>query len=210
MEAPEVHVPHGHASTGRKWLDLLLPITATIVSLVSIVIAIHSGQTMERLVAADTWPYFEWQNGNTNDEGERVITLTLRNAVAGPAKLRWVRFVYNGRPVRQWPELMKACCAGGKPVDTDQQAIALVDGTIVTDGVQGRVLLPGDKITVIRFPLSAKNAEVWKRFNTERFRVTREACYCSVFDECYKSKLNGSDPEHVEDCGQPKDDWSAA
>src|SRR5437764_14602731 len=50
------HHPHG---TGFRWLDIALGVSATFVSLVSLGLGLHSGHAMEKLVAANSYPYLQ-------------------------------------------------------------------------------------------------------------------------------------------------------
>lgn len=53
MDAAEQ--PHQHpAHTGHSWLDVVLALTAMFVSVVSLVVAIEHGRTMERMADANT------------------------------------------------------------------------------------------------------------------------------------------------------------
>jgi hypothetical protein len=54
LEGPEVEPHHHH--TGHSRLDMIFGALAVVLSGVSVFIAIHHGQTMERLVAANSWP----------------------------------------------------------------------------------------------------------------------------------------------------------
>jgi uncharacterized membrane protein len=49
MEGPEVEHAHHH-HTGRSWLDLILGVSAVSISFISLFLAIHNGNAMERLV----------------------------------------------------------------------------------------------------------------------------------------------------------------
>ena len=59
MEGPEVHQTHGRHRGGGlpQWLELTIAGTALVTSICSIVIAIHHGHTMEKLVQANSIPY---------------------------------------------------------------------------------------------------------------------------------------------------------
>jgi hypothetical protein len=67
MESTDLHTPHPHHGGALpRWLDLVIAITALITSVSSIVIAIHHGRTMEKLVQANSFPYlqgrFRWHS----------------------------------------------------------------------------------------------------------------------------------------------------
>lgn len=205
MDAPEIHAPHAHGGTGRRWLDLLVGWSALGVSLLSIVLAIKHGNTMEKLVEAQTWPHVRLDNSNTRD-GRREISLVLRNAGSGPAKIQSVWATYQGKPVRSWPELLGACCST-VPGATVPQLVAQTDGALVSGGPEGVVLLPGDAQLMLQLPLTPRNDTLWRRLDTERFQLKVTVCYCSVFDECYLAQTGVRDHPHVARCEERADEW---
>src|SRR6185312_8464770 len=93
--------------TGARRRDLVLPICALFVSVVSLAVAMMHGQAIERmaeanarLVQANSWPYLQFVSTNDEEAGERVITLGIHNAGVGPAKIESFEVLWNGRPVR--------------------------------------------------------------------------------------------------------------
>lgn len=66
------HDSHSHARhTGLPWLDLILAGSAIFISVVSLIVSIHHGHTMEKLVAANekqveasTLPILRFSTGN--------------------------------------------------------------------------------------------------------------------------------------------------
>src|SRR5580704_7329630 len=75
MVAPEA--PHSHPShTGHRWLDIVLGLSAMFVSVVSLVVAVEHGRTMERMADANTrmvdansWPFVEFDSHNADEKG---------------------------------------------------------------------------------------------------------------------------------------------
>jgi hypothetical protein len=108
---------HGHRghSTGFHWLDISLALSAFFVSLVSLWLAIHNGRTMEKLVAANSYPNVDFAYGNTFDfqdgQGLRAaVYLSLENTGIGPARLRAVELSFAGRPAANLRALLAICC----------------------------------------------------------------------------------------------------
>jgi len=101
MEAPE-H-PHQHsAHTGHRWLDIVLALSAMFVSLVSLVLAIGHGRTMERMaeanarmVQANSWPFVAFETHNVDDHGNADVRLVLRNQGVGPARIQTLEMWYD-------------------------------------------------------------------------------------------------------------------
>ena len=61
---PEHETPHRAHGTGHRWLDLTLALSAMFVSIVSLILAVHSGHAMDRLVAANSWPFLLYDTEN--------------------------------------------------------------------------------------------------------------------------------------------------
>lgn len=175
--------------TGHKWLDFIVAGSAILISLVSLSVAIHHGEVQERLVAANSWPFLQATTANRNEAGAPEIRLGVNNGGVGPALLRSVRLIYQGRAVRNSDELLTACCGGGA---------ALND--LTSSRLSGRVLAAGDRIAFLSLARTEANSAAWDRLNTARFRITYEACYCSVLGDCWRSDLAGLEPTAVASC----------
>ena len=77
---PEHETPHAAHSTGRRWLDLTLALSAMFVSLVSLAVAVHHGNAMDRLVAANSWPFLMYSTDNLDPQGNPRISLRVENS----------------------------------------------------------------------------------------------------------------------------------
>ena len=203
MDVPEIHSPHAHG--GRHWLDMVVALAALVTSVVSITVAVRHGETMEKLVEAQSWPHIQLDSSNlVNDKQD--VALTLRSTGSGPSQVKALSISYAGTPVHNWPELIRACCASDRNADV-ATLLRETDGRVITGTPTGAVLLPNDKAMIMSLPRTEANAALWKRLDMERTKLRFEACYCSVFDECYVSELRQSDARHVESCPVFKDKW---
>jgi hypothetical protein len=155
--------------------------------MVSVFIAVHHGQTMERLVQANSWPNLSYASGNVSDDGTRPeIRFVLRNTGVGPARVDTLEFFYKDKPYAAPLEFLKACCGQG-PYD---DFIDMVSNTV----------LPARE-SVDFFALRPDHDKaVWDTLNKERFNVRVRACYCSVFDECWIMDSAKRRPEHTAEC----------
>ena len=227
---PEVEQPPPHHlhPTGPRPRDLVLPICALFVSVVSLVVAVLHGQAMEkmadansRLVQANSWPFLQYVTGNQDEKGDLVINLGVHNAGVGPAKVESFEVLWQGQPVKNGVELLERCCgltaADLQPPKaparklTAAQAVAIAQrlsrSSISTNfssaGATG-VLEAHQEENFLVLPLTAKTAKVWARLNAARFQLQTRACYCSVFDECWTSELRTLTSTDVKDCPAPK------
>lgn len=204
MDFPELHPPHAHG--GRRWLDLLVGLSALLTSMVSIVIAVRHGETMEKLVEAQSWPNVGLDSSDFVD-GRAIVKLTLRSNGSGPARIKSLALFHAGRPVANWPELFRACCTSSAkiamPALMQEVGPALLSGTPI-----GSVMLPGDERLILSLERTAGNAVLWRRFNDERSKLSFKLCYCSVFDECYLGSSNQQEPIHIEACPVAAKPWN--
>jgi len=105
MVDPEA--PHSHPShTGHRWLDIVLGLSAMFVSVVSLVVAVEHGPTMERmadantrLVDANSWPFVQFDSHNVDEQGNAEVRLVLTNDGIGPACVETFELRSDGKPM---------------------------------------------------------------------------------------------------------------
>lgn len=182
--------------TGHHTLDLILATCAIFLSLVSLVVAVLHGHTMERmaeanaqLVQANSWPFLQVQSSNQNASGQE-IAFTLSNNGVGPAKISAASIRYKGAPIRNWDAFLDDCCnqPGVPPLHYASAAIMPI------------VLRAGDSVRFFTVPKPPGDGSAWEKLNVQRHDVSFEFCYCSVFDDCWKTDGSTLRPEPVEIC----------
>ena len=192
------HESHSHAhTTGRPWLDLTLAGSAIFISIVSVIISIHHGHTMEQLVAANekqvkasTLPILRFSSGNMQNH-ERIIHFELRNGGTGPAIIEWLRLKWDGQPALGLRDLLDRCC--GAP--GSHQTLSLY-----VDIASGQTLPAGQSQSVFAVRAADVPTDLFQRLNLDaRFKVEAEACYCSVLEECWTTDFT-TQPKDVKSC----------
>ena len=191
------HLPHG--SGGRR-LDLVIALGVVLISLISLVVSIQHGRTMEQLVEANrkivvasTLPFVEVGVQNYDPDARRPVAgLVVDNAGVGPALLDWLEIRFDGKPVATSTELLKACCAPLTPAN--------VQGYIFSTP-SGRVLPAREKIRAYWFdPGTRAHNPVFEAFSRAQGRITYRGCYCSVLEDCWISSFQGERPRPVHSC----------
>ena len=185
IEGPEIEA-HRH-KTGHSHVDLILGSLAVLMSGVSIFIAVHHGQTMEKLVEANSWPNISYQTGNELPGQPQAITLALRNTGVGPARIDSFEVFYKDTPVRNFSQLLKTCC----DAKSDYFSVSIV---------RGEVLPARDEIDFLTFSAGHNKPDVWEALNQKRMNVRVRVCYCSVFDECWERDSRLTRPTPVKEC----------
>jgi hypothetical protein len=186
MDPPEA--PHSHPShTGHRWLDIVLGLSAMFVSVVSLVVAVEHGRTMERMADANTrmvdassWPFVQFDSHNVDEKGKADIRLVLTNDGIGPARIETFELWWNGKPISSAGALIRACCLT-TPVETEEAKTATMGFGIAAP----RILRAGEHEDFFEMPVGPGNAELSSKLNAERLKITTRVCYCSVFDQCW-------------------------
>ena len=211
MESPEA--PHQHAPhTGHRWFDIALGVSAMFISVITLVVAIEHGRTMERMadanmrmVQANSWPFVELSSHNLNDKGVGEVRLVLTNEGVGPARIETFELWWREKPMSSPSALLNACCA---------PANGKKDDSLTTLGLAApRILRAGEHVDFLSVSPTGGGHEAFDKLNTERDYIRTRVCYCSVFDECWvkeggdalllkgESKLVHPDP--VKACPRP-------
>jgi hypothetical protein len=202
-EPPEVK------RTGRNWLDLMLALSAILVSMCSLYLAYNSSNSMERLVQANSMPFIQLESGNATDDGEAgVLGFRVRNAGTGPARVHSFNYVIDDVVVPQRgyvpANVMRACCAAEMDA-----ALAAAEGNLpvaidsdLTSPVANTFFAPGDEVTAWAWRRSERNAALWDAVDQarQRGRIRMRVCYCSLFDECWIAENGVFPPQPVQAC----------
>jgi hypothetical protein len=155
------------------------------ISVVTLIIAIGHGRTMERMadantrmVEANSWPFVEFSTHNINEKGASEVRLVLSNEGIGPARMETFEVWFKGKPMESPEQLLKACCG---PDHESKQG-----GPLISIGLASpRILRAGQHVDFLAVSLSDPGREVFAKLNRERDYVRTRVCYCSVFDECW-------------------------
>jgi hypothetical protein len=199
---PEHGHAHGH-KTGVPWLDVIFAASAVFISVVSLVVSIAHGRTMERLVdqnekivAADTMPFLIFYSSDVDSQTYRKrISVELKNGGVGPAVIDWLEMRWRGKAYTPG-ELIRACCAPDTPGKPH------VPSGIASANVSG-VVLPARETVKLLVEADVKDPAVSAALDRTRDELTARACYCSVLNECWISDFEQSRPKPVKDCRAP-------
>jgi hypothetical protein len=200
----ETHAESHAHKTGHKWVDMTVAFSALFISVVSLGIAIAHGRTMEkmaeanaRLVGANSWPHLSYGAGVVTTGGVRKVDMKVANTGVGPAKIESAELVWKGIAYGRNQDFLQACCgldpASGTAFDSDL--------------VPYLVLRAGEQINFLAFTESASPSVFAALQGAALSRdLQLHVCYCSIFDECWKSDLTTLTlkPEPVQACVQPK------
>jgi hypothetical protein len=186
--------------TGYSPVDLMLAGAAIMVSCISLFIAVQQSRIMQKTLAASSWPLLQFSSGNTNDQGQLSIEMSIDNQGVGPAIVKRFRILYGGREYQNLYVLLRDCCGY---VITDFDPTKMDKGTALTQPVEGKVIKGGDKIGFFQMPLAPSNQSAWRKLDAARFKFAFDACYCSVLGDCWQSDLSSVNQKPVHECPKP-------
>jgi hypothetical protein len=187
---------------GHRVVDFSIAVSAIVVSVISLTVAIHHGRVQERLVAANSWPFLFWNPSVDQDDRGQRFSIYIANSGVGPALLKGLVVRYGGKPVRGWVELLQECCGVERGAELDPPALGFFTG-----GHPKGVIAPGETRTLLSLTRLPQNPQLWERLMAARLKLEFEACYCSIIDECWKSDLRGLEPTPVDECEAGPDDY---
>jgi hypothetical protein len=179
--------------TGQRWFDLIMAVTAILISSVSLIVAIDHGRTERQLVQANSWPSIQ-ENTNIND---RVISISIVNDGIGPAKMESFEMFYQGKLVTNPTMLLRMCC--DLPTDAHQLIGQYVGGFDIGNPNQ-QVLRAGDTIRVLVLQNDLPPRHLIQKLAQHLSDISFRGCYCSVFDECWTGNLNSLETQRVKSC----------
>ena len=207
MSEPPVNVSAegAHAEprkTGHRVIDFSIALSAILISLISLSVAIHHGRVQERLVAANSWPFLVWNTSLDHDERGQRFSIYIANSGVGPALLKGLVVRYRNKPVRGWIELLQECCGVERTTRVDPPALGFFTG-----GQPKGVIAPGENRTLISLIRLEQNPQLFERLVAARLELKFEACYCSIVGECWESDLRRLEPTPREECRAGDDDY---
>lgn len=199
---------------GYRTVELIIAISVVVISVASLFVAVFQGIVMDRTLKASVMPVIQSGTGNFNIETQEwVIRLNVGNTGLGPARIAYLRLMQGDQPIDNVGRWMASCCT---PQDlSPEQRLAYIQSVfaereliLINDAMDGRYLAPQE--VAYAYQISRPDPEtqprgyaVWDALNSARHAVDIEICYCSIFDECWRSRFPSQDRERVRQCVIP-------
>jgi hypothetical protein len=206
-EVPVNTSPEGvHAEprkTGHRLADLSIALSAIVISLISLSVAIHHGRVQQKLVAANSWPFLRFDSSNEFGEGQQTFSLSIVNSGAGPALLKSLVVRYQGKPVTGWLELLQECCGVSRDFDLNELRSIGFESSSQPKGV----IRANDDVLLVKIRRLPDDPSIWEQLGAARLQLEFDACYCSIIGECWRSDLRTLDPEPTEQCAATPNDY---
>lgn len=146
--------------------DRITAISALAVSVTTVVFLGYQTLLMRTQVEASIWPYVQIASSCCGDG----FSINVQNKGVGPAIIKYAHVRVDGKPKRNWREVVQALT--GQP-STD----------FSVDSMTRRVMAANDDFKAI----SITSPELALKVATEasKGRLQGEVCYCSVLKQCW-------------------------
>jgi len=165
----------------------VLSVVGVFIAVVALYAALTESEAVRQQTSAAVWPFVQVSIADYDSGDAAGFTLSLINAGVGPAKLRAVRVIFDGQPMRDWGAVVAHL--GGTLSDQ-----------VARSTVSGRVLSPDERLDLI----SVTDPTLARQFQAATGKPENSIayCYCSIFDECWlaDSSQDALEPESVEEC----------
>jgi len=171
----------------RHWaksvnLEMLTAFSAVVVGACALVIAFYEVRIMRADQRSSVLPLLELSSSThrkSRDDsgtliGEVDLEFNAENVGIGPARVVDFRVTVDGRPVQTWEDAMRALLDSNESTGHGFSKIK-------QQPLSGSTLPAGRHIELIRIRGNDSVGEISANFD----RLDFEACYCSVFDECW-------------------------
>ena len=168
--------------------EMIVGVSAVLIGVCALIVSIYETRLMRQQQQAAVLPILELGRSHyvTGDDQDRWrLSLHTSNVGIGPARVLDFRVTVDGEPQRTWGDAMQALLGIDRAVHYGHSSI------------NGRTL-PADR-EIVMFDLSDESLApaIINAFD----RLDFEACYCSVFDECWTASYSGyGSHEAVDGC----------
>jgi hypothetical protein len=168
--------------------DRIMAVSAVVVALASLVVAVYEARTNREYQKVSVWPYVTQSNAWVPGE---PYSRTLSNLGVGPALVKSFQVSVDGGPRRDWAEVSRAL--------TGRPAPELVYYSVRA----GSVLLPDKPVPLVKIPPGEAAQRFWEQAQTTRLSI--RLCYCSLYDDCWVSDTRTDQPSPVGSCPREPD-----
>lgn len=166
-----MYPPMKHCA-GRINPEMLVGISAVVIGICALGVSLYEAGLMREEQRSAVLPLVEisrsyYTEGLDSDRWR--LKINVGNVGIGPARVRDFRVLVDGAPHANWASMLRA-------LSGSDDAISYGHSTI-----NGRTIPPDTDIVVFDLNDTEHAATIGEAFD----RLELQACYCSVFDECW-------------------------
>ncbi len=188
----------GEENRKRIHPEMLVGVSAVLIGVCALAVSVYETRLMRSEQRSAVLPMLElsrsyYATDLEEDAARWRLLLQAENVGIGPARVQDFRVLVDGEPQPTWKDSMQALLG--------RDALVLYGQSTIN----GRTIPPERRVTM--FDLN--NTELARELVGEFERIDFEACYCSVFDECWVTSYSGfGTTESVEACERSDDSFT--
>lgn len=156
------------AKPGTDW-DRITAISAVFIGLVAVAVSAYTAILQREQIRAQVWPRLLMYNAGNAGE------FRIANKGVGPAMVRSVRVLVDGKPVTSWKQAL--------------ERLQLQDPDQGYSSLSGLVLSAGEDIAYLKPSSRERFVEIRKHAGK---RLGIKLCYCSALNECWTTQTYGT------------------
>ena len=154
--------------------EMLVGVSAVIIGICALGVSLYETSLMREEQRAAVMPLLELSRSYNLQKGESSsgksrLWLQAENVGIGPARVEDFQVTVDGKPQPTWDAAMRELIGHDSPVSYGQSTI------------NGRTIPPDRLVTM----MDLNDSELTERILVEFDRLDFEACFCSIFDECW-------------------------
>jgi len=162
-----------------KKAEMLIGVSALLVSLVALVVGVYSAYLDRAFARASVWPKVEIHSIYSSTQKKLVYRVT--NVGTGPALIKSAKVTYKSKAVKDWDELSIL-------LGHENRAFS-------SEHISSRVLPTLKTIDAI----VTEDENFAEDFRNAQQDISIDICYCSVFDQCWLTN-NKNKPSVAASC----------
>lgn len=165
----------------------VLSVVGALIAILALYAALTESAAVRQQTSGSVWPFVQLMIEDYDTDDAAGFAIGFSNVGVGPAKMKDVRIMIDGKVVRKWSELIVG--VGG---NTD----ARVNRNFISD----RVLRPEETVNVFSTSDAALARKLFGVLGKPKSSISY--CYCSIFDECWlvDSREDLQAPKPIEVC----------
>lgn len=150
----------------------LSSVLALAVSVFALALGAWQTRLMQSQARASVWPYLTIGYTYANNVDTNGFIWTIDNNGVGPARVQSTTLSLDGKPMRNWGEVLAALGTSKPP-------------SMATTSFAGSVIPPNTNRETTVAAIRVHDRELATSFKDAIERFHMDICYCSVYDECW-------------------------
>jgi hypothetical protein len=174
--------------------EMLVGLSAVVIGLCALGVSLYETHLMREEQRAAVLPMLELARSHyvdgAGDTSRWRLSLHAENVGIGPARVRDFTVTVDGEPHPTWRSAMRALI--GREIDVSYGH----------SSINGRTIPAERQVTMFDLSSTELTIDIVDNFD----RLEFEACFCSVFDECWTSSFSSFGTSTPADACTPGDD----